>query len=194
MILLLRHGKTKANEERLYAGALDWPLSEAGRAELLAYRAKGLYPEAQAFYTSGMLRCEQTLELLYGPQPHQRIGRLSEYRFGAFEGHSYEQLKEDPAYQAWINDPTGIVACPGGESKAAFRDRIAKGFESLALWLTIPSLAVAVLHGGAIAVIMDQLFPEQNHFYAWQPSAGQGWLVSASRYRALAFDRDERTE
>ncbi|HML45589.1 MAG TPA: histidine phosphatase family protein, partial [Clostridia bacterium] len=141
MILLLRHGKTEANERRLYAGALDWPLSEAGRAELLAYWAEGLYPKAQAFYTSGMLRCEQTLELLYGPQPHQRIGGLSEYRFGAFEGRSYEQLKEDPAYRAWIGDSAGTVACPGGESKAEFRDRIAKAFESLAPWLSTSSLA-----------------------------------------------------
>lgn len=194
MILLLRHGKTEANEQRLYAGALDWPLSAAGRRELLAYRAKGLYPKAQAFYTSGMLRCEQTFELLYGEQPHQRVEQLSEYRFGAFEGRSHAQLEADPAYQAWINDPAGTVACPGGESREAFRSRVEAGFERLVPWRSAPSLAVAVLHGGVIAVLMEMLFPAQNHFYAWQPAVGQGWLISASRYRALTPDAEKTDE
>lgn len=33
-IYLIRHGKTEANEKRLYCGITDLPLSEAGRDEL----------------------------------------------------------------------------------------------------------------------------------------------------------------
>ena len=35
-IYLIRHGKTEANEKRLYCGSTDLPLSEKGRAELRA--------------------------------------------------------------------------------------------------------------------------------------------------------------
>ena len=33
-VYLIRHGKTEANEKRLYCGSTDLPLSEKGREEL----------------------------------------------------------------------------------------------------------------------------------------------------------------
>ena len=43
-IYLIRHGKTEANEKRLYCGSTDLPLSEAGREELrnLSYNIKNI--------------------------------------------------------------------------------------------------------------------------------------------------------
>ena len=66
-IYLIRHGKTRANEEHRYCGSTDLPLSEGGRAELnaLTYRL----PEGLRFVTSGMLRTEQTLQALFGDVP-----------------------------------------------------------------------------------------------------------------------------
>ena len=34
-LILIRHGKTEANEKHLYCGSTDLPLSEAGKAALL---------------------------------------------------------------------------------------------------------------------------------------------------------------
>ena len=63
-ILLLRHGRTMANEEHLYCGSTDLPLSEEGRA-LLA-RKRGTYgTDWESFYTSGLSRTRETLELIF---------------------------------------------------------------------------------------------------------------------------------
>ena len=33
-LTILRHGRTEANENGVYIGKIDWPLSDKGRAEL----------------------------------------------------------------------------------------------------------------------------------------------------------------
>ena len=65
-LVLIRHGRTRANEEHLYCGSTDLPLSENGRRELETLRNSFSYPAAEGFrfFTSGQLRTEQTLELI----------------------------------------------------------------------------------------------------------------------------------
>jgi alpha-ribazole phosphatase len=66
-IHLIRHGKTTANEQKLYCGATNIPLSDNGITELLELKEQGVYPKDVAIYfTSGLLRTGQTLDLLYG--------------------------------------------------------------------------------------------------------------------------------
>ena len=48
IIYLIRHGKTAANEQHLYCGSTDLPLSEEGLAELQALRAEKAAQEAAA--------------------------------------------------------------------------------------------------------------------------------------------------
>ena len=88
-ILLLRHGRTKANEEHLYCGSTDWPLSEEGRKRLM--QKSGIYGTGwESFYTSGLIRTKETLELLFGEQETViEEPDLREMDFGAFEGKSY---------------------------------------------------------------------------------------------------------
>ena len=50
--------------------------------------------------------------------------------FGIFEGHTYEELKDDPAYQLWL-DTAGEIPPPGGESKAAQKIRTLGAFHSV---------------------------------------------------------------
>ena len=64
-IHLIRHGRTQANEEGLYVGRTDLPLSPGGLNALLALREGGGYPTAGRFFTSPLTRCRQTLEVLY---------------------------------------------------------------------------------------------------------------------------------
>ena len=72
-------------------------------------------PRAARYYTSGLLRTEQTLEAIYGPVAHQQLPGLREMNFGDFEMKSYQELKDTAAYQAWITDVEHNV-CPNGES------------------------------------------------------------------------------
>ena len=61
-LILFRHGRTLANERRLYCGSSDLPLSPAGRDGLRALRGSGALPDIAyaKVITSGMRRCEET--------------------------------------------------------------------------------------------------------------------------------------
>ena len=76
-----------------------------------------------------MLRAEQTLDILYGGVDRTALPGLAEYRFGSFEMKSYEELKVQDDYQAWISDEAGDVSCPGGESKKQFEKRVVEEYE-----------------------------------------------------------------
>ena len=84
-VYLIRHGKTEANEKRLYCGSTDLPLSEKGREELnrLNYEIKNV-----RFLTSGKLRTNETLKILFGDVPYEENPRFREVDFGIFEVHS----------------------------------------------------------------------------------------------------------
>ena len=173
-LVLLRHGRTEANERRLYCGASDLCLSAAGQAELKALRARVRYPEAECLLrvSSGMRRADETMALLFGAEPEARVPDLREMNFGRFELHSYEELKADADYQAWICDGSGAVSTPGGESSAEFRARVFAAADAL------DRDALVVCHGGVIAALMARWFPgEQRNMYQWQPGFGLGYVV-----------------
>ncbi len=175
-VLLIRHGKTGANENHLYCGSTDLPLSPKGRAEL----KRGCYGTPCArFATSGMKRTEETLELLFGKQPHLVLTGFREVDFGAFEMHSYEELKEDPAYQTWITGDNEKNTPPGGESGEAMTGRV------LSAWKELEKTGedwVVITHGGVIAAILESLFPEAGkNRYVWQPKPGQGYCLTREK-------------
>lgn len=185
-VWLLRHGKTEANEKRLYCGSTDLPLSSAGRAELKALAAAGGYPHPAGlqYITSGLRRTAETLELLYGPVACSVCPLLREMDFGAFEMHSYDQLKDDAAYQAWITGDNEKNRCPGGESGEEMRLRVLAGWKQV---LERPEKELLlVLHGGPIAAIVEHLEPElERNRWLHQPENGRGWLLTLEGDRLL---------
>ena len=98
-ILLLRHGQTQGNLERRYIGSTDQPLCIKGRAALFNRKL----PPVDRIYTSPLLRCGETAAILFPNQPAEPVYDLRECSFGAFENRTYEELKDDPAYRAWLD-------------------------------------------------------------------------------------------
>lgn len=179
-IYLIRHGKTMANEAHLYCGSTDLPLSRLGIEEL---KRKQYKVSAERYLTSGMARTEQTLELLFGNVAHEREPRLREVDFGVFEMKSYDQLKEDPAYQAWISGDNEGNIPPQGESGRAMTRRVMEAFREIAQG---EEDTVVVTHGGVIAAIMGELFPgEGKNRYTWQPKPGEGYALRDGGYQLL---------
>ncbi|MBR5679768.1 MAG: histidine phosphatase family protein, partial [Clostridia bacterium] len=124
-LILIRHGNTEANEKHLYCGSTDLPLSDAGRAALLERKKTVGVPASEGFrvLTSGMKRCKETLALLCGEVPHETDAAFREMDCGVFEMRSYEEMKDDPAYLAWITGDNEANVCPGGESGQIMTDR-----------------------------------------------------------------------
>lgn len=168
-IYLIRHGKTEANEKRLYCGRTDLPLSEKGREELfrIHYEIKNV-----RFLTSGMRRTDETLKILFGEVPFDTDPRFREVDFGVFEMYSYEELKDNPAYQIWCTGDNEANVPPNGESGLQMKQRVLEAFSE------IKEDTVVICHGGVIAAIMEHLFPEENKTrYDWQPKNGHGYFI-----------------
>ena len=176
-LYLIRHGKTAANEQYLYCGSTDLPLSEKGREELAALH----YDIANVrFLTSGMKRTDETLRILFGDVPFDIDSRFREVDFGVFEMRSYEQLKDNPEYQAWITGDNETNVPPEGESGSQMQQRVLEALTD------IREDTCLVAHGGVIATIMASLFPaEGKNRYQWQPQNGHGYRVEGNAYCSI---------
>ena len=200
-ICLIRHGITEGNARKLYYGAVDIPLIDEGREQLATQREEGIYPsyENVKYYTSGMLRTEQTLEIIFGDVPHTPVDNLKEINFGSFEMQHFDQLKELDEYWTFVKDKTGKTPAPGGESLSGFRKRILKGFEELKAehFTHVLSIrnqekmaaSVAVIQGGPISAIMDSIWPDEfDNFYYWTPDPGRGYRVIFEDGSAVSYE------
>ena len=176
-IYLIRHGKTLANERRLYCGSTDLGLSERGREAL-----NGIHINISRvrFLTSGMKRANETMELLFPSIPYEQDPRFREVDFGIFEMHSYEDLKDRSDYQIWLTGDNGRNIPPGGESGAQMTERVLSAYRGQT------EDTCLITHGGVIAAIMASLFPEENkHRYQWQPQNGHGYRITDSGYEPI---------
>ncbi|WP_068786821.1 histidine phosphatase family protein [Paenibacillus phocaensis] len=129
---LVRHGLTAWNAERRYQGHSDLPLLPDEASGLAELRRELAEVNFAAVYASDLRRCRETLawarpDLLDGAQLDPR---LREMNFGRWEGQTYEMLKDDKRYRAWIDDPQAGTP-PGGESWQAFQARVSEVGEEL---------------------------------------------------------------
>lgn len=171
-IYLIRHGQTRGNLERRYMGVTDQPLCPQGRAALADWRG----PEAEAVYVSPLLRCRETAAILYPGTAQTVVPGLRETDFGAFEGRTYEELQDSPAYRAWL-DSAGQAAPPGGESREQVRRRVLAAFRTVTAGHAPGERLALVVHGGTIMTLLEALEPG-GQFYRWQAPNGGGFRCS----------------
>ena len=130
------------------------------------------------FYTTGLIRTEETFSIIYGDREHGRLEKLREMNFGEFEMKSHRELRDTEDYMIWTADEKGEVAPPGGESILEFHSRIREGFKELRKRHALKELSmrhrgedilsVTVCHGGTIAAILESVFPkEKDNFFQW---------------------------
>lgn len=178
-LLLLRHGRTEANDRHLYCGSTDLPLSPAGAEALRQLKSGMRYPDADGLllFTSGMRRANETCRILFPDAAFTALPGFREMDFGAFEMRSYAELRYDPAYLAWISGDNESNLCPGGESGLLMKERVLAALEELT---SLPAeRAALVSHGGPVSAIMAHLFPKEHRtLYEWQPENGRGYLVT----------------
>jgi len=170
----LRHGATKGNLERRYVGETDEALLPESRQALAALRL----PPVARVYASPMLRCVETAQIVYPGTPVELVPDFRECGFGAFEYKTYEELKDHPAYQAWL-EARGFTAFPGGESRADFCGRVARAFDRVAQAAEpLGGDAAIVAHGGTLMAILEARALPKKDFYAWQAPTGRGYAAN----------------
>ena len=169
--ILIRHGKTPGNLEKRYIGCrTDEELCADGLAQLEAQPC----PDADMVFASPLKRCIQTAGILYPGKPVHIVNALRECDFGDFEGRNYDELKENPAYQAWL-DSAGELPFPGGESKGEFSERCVRAFEACIAGLREGSYAF-IVHGGTIMAVMEHC--TGGSYYDFQVQNGRGFILN----------------
>lgn len=181
-LYLIRHGATKSNKRHAYLGNTNEPLSNEGREQIIFYNEAGRYPKEKynlLIFSSPMLRCLQTKDILYQDTRAILFPEWKEIDFGRFEGKNYQDLNGDHDYQRWI-DSGGVTAFPDGESRDEFVKRSMAGLE-----LCIKCMedykqksAVCIVHGGTIMAIMSSL--TGGDYYDYQVKNGQGYEIELS--------------
>ncbi len=188
ILVFIRHGKTKSNEEGRYLGKEDEPLSEKGRNELRLKSGEGFYPPVDLLFTSPMKRCLETAELLYPDKRTRIISRWTEIDFGFFSGKNYEELKDSQDYQKWL-DSKGALPFPGGESREEFGIRCEEGFQEMMKqveelkesrkesWKGTPLRVGIVVHGGTIMALLCRY--GGGDYFDYQLKNGEVYVVKA---------------
>ena len=133
--------------------------------------------------TGGSLHALETLAAIYGNVPHTRLPGLREMDFGDFEMKSYEELKDTPAYQAWITD-VEHNPCPHGESAPQV---LRRSLAAIAPVVQRPEDAVCVIHGGVTAGLMTAWFGGGRYDYSVSP--GQGFQVTFREGQPVSYIR-----
>ncbi|WP_158701674.1 histidine phosphatase family protein [Lentibacillus sp. Marseille-P4043] len=172
-ITLLRHGMTTANQKGTYIGWTDTPLSTKGCNDLCIN-----LPKQDLIFSSDLTRCLETAAILFPSQPVQALKEMREMNFGAWEGKTYDQLKHLPAYRHWLDNP--YTASPdGGESFAAFGDRIRTGFTMVKKQILDSDAkdSAIVTHGGVIRYLLSVFSGQNRSFFEWKIPYGGGYRL-----------------
>ena len=181
-LYLIRHWKTKGNLEKRYIGTTDEPILSGSERDLWEKRLHRILADVRCVAVSPMKRCRESAELLFPGKKQEVCDAFRECDFGQFENRNYEELKNRPEYQRWINSG-GMEAFPGGESRERFAGRCVEGFVQKVTELQERKIerAAFVVHGGTIMAILEWLDHKQRPFYQWQAENGAVFYVRTER-------------
>jgi glucosyl-3-phosphoglycerate phosphatase len=152
-LLLVRHGESVWNAQRLLQGQRDLPLSEKGRIQ-----AQQLRPVVQAHspehvVASDLARAKETAKLLGYEQPCLETAWREAF-LGDWEGAGIEELRQaqPEQYRAWRD---GAFDPPNAEAFAMFYKRIKTAIDALSSLQA--SSVLVVTHGGVVRAALQAL-------------------------------------
>lgn len=170
---LIRHGLTDGNKNGQYIGITDLPLNQQRIEELKRLKSKAVYPRARVGFTSPLLRCRQSIQILYPDIEPIVIDNLREYDFGSFEGKTAHELEKDEDFIRWTSGKADSP--PGGEAGRDFTIRTCLGLNHL---MSLgENEGVVVTHGGVIATILSVCAVPRQPIINWLCQNGRGYTV-----------------
>ncbi|MDN5727329.1 MAG: MSMEG_4193 family putative phosphomutase, partial [Propionibacteriales bacterium] len=164
-VVLLRHGRTKANATGVLAGRSSGVgLDETGEQQALAAAQRLAGAPVKAVVSSPLLRCRRTASAV----AEQHVGLavethpgLIECGYGEWTGRQLAELAKEPLWQTVQNQPSA-VRFPGGESLVEMSSRAVQAIRDTDAAMAAAhgenAVWVAVSHGDVIkAILADAL-------------------------------------
>lgn len=162
-VLLVRHGRTKANATAVLAG---WTpgvgLDEQGQAQAAALAGRLRRVPLAAIVSSPLDRCLQTAELITAGRDGLAVetdDRLGEARYGDWTGQELKKLAKDPLWKVVQAHPSAVVfPGPDGEGLAQTQARAVGAVRAWNSRLVADTTWLACTHADVIkAVVADAL-------------------------------------
>jgi probable phosphoglycerate mutase len=180
--VVVRHGETRWNLEGRVQGHGDSALTAAGVEQARSIGRRVAREPFDLLVASDLGRALDTARCIAEHTGHEvrRDARLRERSFGAGEGLTYGEIdRRYPDAFTRSRDTDPDYAVPGGESRNAFHDRVARAFEALAGERPEGRILV-VTHGGVLSAIY-------RHIHGIPVSTAYPVAIPNASYNALAF-------
>lgn len=182
-IYFIRHGITQGNLEGKYVGSTDLPLCDEGVEEIYHLLDTCEYPKVGKVYTSPMIRCIETANLIYPDMTPELVDNIREYDFGEFENKPIEELMQNEKFDHWLKSGWKETL-EGAENLYAFHERIIKGLDAIIMDMMSRHIsdAAVITHGGVIMQLLSMCGLPKRKPYEWGVGNGRGYtlLVNAS--------------
>lgn len=159
-VLIMRHGETEANVQRILAGREDSPFTSAGERHPLQV-ARHLAPRPiRCVYCSPMARTRRTAELvlraLGRELPLRLESAIAEIDAGEFTGLTFEEVRTRVRDHRISLDRFGRFRYPGGESWCDVQERAVR-FVSGLEDTHADEEVLLVTHAGVIAGLVAEV-------------------------------------
>lgn len=151
-LLLVRHGQTTANIDKVWHGSTDTPLTEQGEQQrhLLAAHFSKYMEKPDYIITSPLQRARLTAEAIAGNHdlPVAHSTDLQEHCLGEWEGYGFHKLVGELDYFTAMNGDEHYRT-PGGESRHDVATRMVNTIEQA--WQHEAQNVVVVAHSLAFS-------------------------------------------
>ncbi|NLA77378.1 MAG: histidine phosphatase family protein [Clostridiales bacterium] len=177
-IHFIRHALTQSNLDGRYIGHTDEPLCAQGEEQLKEMIEAYSYPFADVVFSSPLLRCTRTAELIYKDKSPIIMRELIECDFGEFEGLTANELKNVKEFTEWLTG--GPDSAPlNGESNRLFQKRVCDCLSKIieGLLKTGTTSAAIVTHGGVIMTLLAAFGIPEASMHEWLMPSSCGYTV-----------------
>lgn len=153
LIALVRHGLTDWNEHGRVMGRSDVPLNERGQRQAAAAAAALADGSLDAVVASPQRRALETAAPIAAAHQLQVTtdDDLAEVWVGAWQGHTFEELRDDADVVRYLSDPTHL--CDAIEDAASVQRRVIGALDRLRSEQAGGRIAV-VSHGDPIRLLL----------------------------------------
>jgi broad specificity phosphatase PhoE len=174
-VVVVRHGETDWSRTGRHTGRTDVPLTERGRREAEGIGTALRGREFALVLTSPLQRAVDTCRLAGFGRAAQRRDDLSEWDYGAYEGRTTVEIREErPGWTLWRDGG------PGGESAVdvgARADRVLAELRSLA------GDAAVFAHGHVLRVLAAR-------WLGLEAAAGGLFALDTAAIGVLGYERE----
>jgi broad specificity phosphatase PhoE len=176
-IYLVRHGQTPWNEDGLFRGRYDIPLSDEGKKQAEAVARHLAERDVRYLYTSPLSRSAQTAAIIAEQTgcPVVEHEGLIDVHFGAWEGKTAVEVSSqyEDSYRMYKRQPERVVF-PEGESLSRCFERAVKTLHTITDGMRHDAVETS---GGAAAIVSHRVILKLMILGILGLSAAQFWKV-----------------